>query len=118
MFSTCRTTEFYEYFYYDYYEYYETENSSYGNYGDYSVDYSDKTSCPESPIDTNEWQDMCHEETENNVDHSTNHTNPHSMAKFHVEKIKGPGVRNGLSVIVDTLQCGWLSSSVFEGIKV
>ena len=32
--------------------------------------------------------------------------------------VKGPGIRNGLTVIVDTLQCGWLSSGVFDGIKV
>ena len=32
--------------------------------------------------------------------------------------LKGPGIRNGLTVIVDKLQCGWLSSSVFDGIKV
>ena len=50
--------------------------------------------------------------------HDKNQNKTNLKEKFNVTNVKGPGISNGLTVLVDTLQCGWLSSSVFDGIKV
>ena len=80
---------------------------------------SNDNSCPNSPLDSNDWEGVCPEEDViDDLKKDKNHTHTNSKGKFNVANVKGPGIRNGLTVIVDTLQCGWLSSSVFDGIKV
>ena len=71
-------------------------------------------------LDSNDWEGVCPEEDviDDLNKKDKNHTHTNSKGKFNVTNVKGPGIRNGLTVIVDTLPCGWLSSSVFDGIKV
>ena len=85
--------------------------------------------CPKSPLDYEEpdndfggkndydegWTGVC--ENLNSTD-SRNNSQSHNNTATILQNVSGAGASKGLSVIVDSLACGWLSSNVFEGIKV
>ena len=87
--------------------------------------------CPKSPLDyeyeepdndfdgkfddDEGWTGVC--ENLNSTDSRNNSQNQNNTATF-LHNVSGAGASKGLSVIVDSLACGWLSSNVFEGIKV
>ena len=41
-----------------------------------------------------------------------------NSTKFELKKASGGGLNHGLTVVVDSLNCGYLASSVYDGIKV
>ena len=43
---------------------------------------------------------------------------PKEEEAFKLKNVLGAGIDRGLSVIVDTLECGWHSTSLFDGVKV
>ena len=61
------------------------------------------------------WTGVC--ENLNSTD-SRNNSQSHNNTATILQNVSGAGASKGLSVIVDSLACGWLSSNVFEGIKV
>ena len=85
--------------------------------------------CPKSPLDyegpdndfdgkndyDEGWSGVC--ENLNSTD-SRNNSQSHNNTSTILQNVSGAGASKGLSVIVDSLACGWLSSNVFEGIKV
>ncbi len=99
---------------------YEEEDEPDEDYGDYGQD----GKCPDTPIDhdaeneTELWKEACSEAkipTSNTTStlNSTKEKSPFVMKNF-----TGPGLNKGLSVLVDTLACGWPSTSLFDGVKV
>ena len=85
--------------------------------------------CPKSPLDYERpdndfdgkfdddegWTGVCENLNSTNTgNNSKNHNNTATI----LQNVSGAGASKGLSVIVDSLACGWLSSNVFEGIKV
>ena len=66
------------------------------------------------------WAETCmrYDENTNAPNTSTNTNNTTNNTNFVLRKVTGPGVRKGLSVIMDTLECGWHSTSIFDGVKV
>ena len=66
------------------------------------------------------WAETCmrYDENTNAPNTSTNTNNATNNTNFVLRKVTGPGVRKGLSVIMDTLECGWHSTSIFDGVKV
>ena len=82
--------------------------------------YADVINGSYGSLDSNDWEGVCPEEDviDDLNKKDKNHTHTNSKGKFNVTNVKGPGIKNGLTVIVDKLPCGWLSSSVFDGIKV
>lgn len=76
--------------------------------------------CPKSPIDQNDtnWPETCQDLLEDSA--KTTLTSPSTTEKtgYALRNATGPGIFRGLSVVVDTLACGWLSTSSFDGIKV
>ena len=65
--------------------------------------------------DDDGWTGVCENlNSTNSRNNSQNHNNTATI----LQNVSGAGASKGLSVIVDSLACGWLSSNVFEGIKV
>ena len=107
------------------------EDNDYEDYGDKDGDdqdygdwVGDNYVCPKSPLDYeyygeydygNGWTGVC--ENLNSTD-SRNNSQSHNNTATILQNVSGAGASKGLSVIVDSLACGWLSSNVFEGIKV
>ena len=85
--------------------------------------------CPKSPLDyegpdidydgkfddDDGWTGVC--ENLNSTEPRNNSQSQNNTATI-LQNVSGAGASKGLSVIVDSLACGWLSSNVFEGIKV
>ena len=72
--------------------------------------------CPDTPLNKDSdktWTETC---IKNIAQNSTSKTNKNST--FVLRSVLGPGIRNGLKVIVDTLKCGWHSTSIYDGLKV
>ena len=72
--------------------------------------------CPDTPLnkDTEKtWTETCITKV---VQNATSKTNKNST--FVLRSVLGPGIKNGLTVIVDTLKCGWHSTSIYDGLKV
>ena len=112
------------------------------DYYDYEDDYSafmdafgDALTCPYTPLDnateSPPWTDTCddvydiaeYEEyltnsKSNHDDTKTSNSNQKSKETFKLKNVLGAGINRGLSVIVDTLECGWHSTSLFDGVKV
>ena len=111
------------------------------DYYDYEEDYSafmdafgDALTCPWTPLDnateSPPWTDTCddvydiaeYEEylTNSKSNHDDTKTNNNQQPKetFKLKNVLGAGINRGLSVIVDTLECGWHSTSLFDGVKV
>ena len=112
----------------------EEEDFDYEGSGDKNQDGDwdgDNFVCPKSPLDyeyeepnndfdgknddDDGWTGVC--ENLNSTDSRNNSQNQNNTATF-LHNVSGAGASKGLSVIVDSLACGWLSSNVFEGIKV
>lgn len=118
----------YDYYSLDNYDDYGT-NESFSN-DDVGIEF-DPRGCIKTPLDyetddngkpiyTISWDDTCDylmesynvsqtQPTKSNS--STNHT-------FELRNATGTGVANGLSILVDTMRCGWLPSTLIEGVKI
>lgn len=81
--------------------------------------------CPATLVDLNylgndsvntNWTEVCKDQ---NFSSSTNSTNIKSNNEsFAPQHVPGYGIQNGLRVVIDTLPCGWLPSSLFRGVSV
>ena len=84
--------------------------------------------CPLTPLDgltggnLSYWIETCDSYSNKTIHMDFNPEKPANSTSgskaFILRKPKGPGVSNGLSVIIDSIKCGWHSTSLFDGIKV
>ena len=93
--------------------------------------FGDSLNCPWTPLDNvteasddidASWTNTC-ENYNDYKDYSTNEIKKNQNQKpkeetFKLKNVLGAGINRGLSVIVDTLECGWHSTSLFDGVKV
>jgi hypothetical protein len=94
--------------------------------------------CPASPLDQNQdssgaWTGACDKYQEKKAEAeaakklepsstATSSQSPKNLtcknSRTVLRNTTGPGTNRGLTVLVDTLACGWLSTSSFDGLKV
>ena len=84
--------------------------------------------CPPTPLDgfsggnLTSWIETCDSYTNKTTHMKFSPEKPANSTSgsktFVLRKPKGPGVTNGLSLIIDSIKCGWHSTSLFDGIKV
>ena len=96
---------------------------------EYNQAINENSSCPVSPLDYGSeelWVPACEEILSNlsnetdivKVEEEVEEIKDKNETNFELKMAAGGGMSQGLTIVVDSLSCGWLPSSIYDGIKV